>query len=90
MRMKAKSAHKQRIYKENSNPRPKQPKLNLSLFPSFCEANSNSEPTLSRKKSREQGRKIKSENLKMKKITKISWKEKGCFRWDKRSGFNGT
>ena len=32
MRMKAKSAHKQRIYKENSNLRPKQIKLNLSLF----------------------------------------------------------
>ena len=34
--------------------------------------------------------KIKSENLRMKKIPKISWKGKGCFRWDKRTGFDCT
>jgi len=57
------NTRKQRIYKENSNPRPLQPKLNLSLFSPFCEANSNSEPMQSRKK--EQRTRQKKSNLKI-------------------------
>ena len=34
-KQRAKNTRKQRIYKENSNPRPIQPKLNLSLFSPF-------------------------------------------------------
>ena len=90
-KQRAKNTRKQRIYKENSNPRPLQPKFNLSLLLPFCEANSNSEANAKPEKGAENKAEIiKSENLKMKKIPKISWKGKGYFRWDKRSVFNGT
>ena len=53
---------KHHIYKENSNPRPLQPKLSLSLFSPFCEANSNSEAMKSRKKEQ----RTRQENLNLK------------------------
>ena len=66
-------------------------KMNLSLFLSLLwsclKQWANAKPE---KGAENKAKIIKSENLKMKKIPKISWKGKGYFRWDKRSVFNGT